>query len=132
MFSSEQVFKVSGEMDQLEMAIDFAINMYGPRKRVTYQITNDGKYCLGWNSDEEDGWKELPFDFNAHIVAEIVKQHLEKQDVENPYDWGYDGSSEKGFLMKAIDRVFSDEWRGIKKPFYGIVSIEPYYNYYAK
>ena len=131
MFSSEQIFEVNGTMDQLELAIKFAMDMNGYTKHISYQITNDGKYCLGWTIDEKNGWKELPFDFNAHIVAEIVKQHLEKQDVEDPYD-DWDGSSEKGFLMKVIDRVFSNEKNGIKKPFYGIVSIEPHYIYYAK
>ena len=130
MFSSEQVFEISGTMEQLQMAIKFAIDMYGIGKdRITYQITKDGKYCLGWN--DENGWNKFPFDFDSHIVAKIVEQHLEKQDCEDPYAWA-DGSSEKGFLMKAIPQLFSDRYNGIKSPFYGIVSIEPYMNYYAK
>ena len=131
MFSSEQIFNVSGDMEQLEMAIKFAVDMHGiARDKIKYQITKDGKYCLGWG-DEEDGWNKYPFDFDTHIVAEIVKQHLRKQDVEDPYD-GWDGSSELGFRMKAIDNVFSDEEDGIKSPFYGIVSIEAEYIYYGK
>lgn len=129
MFSSEQVFEVSGDMSQLEKTISFAIDMYGNRKKISYQITEDGKYCLGWHDDE--GWNEYPFDFDPHIVAEIVKQHLEKQDCEDPYDWA-DGSSDKGFLMKAIPQTFADTANGIKHPFYGIVSIEPFMNFYAK
>ena len=131
MFSSEQVFEVSGTMEQLQMTIKFAIDMYGIGKdRITYQITKDGKYCLGWGNDKK-GWNKYPFDFDVHIVSEIVKQHLEKQDCEDPHAWD-DGSSEKGFLMKAIPKLFSDEYEGIKSPFYGIVSIEPYMNFYAK
>ena len=116
MFSSEQIFDISGDMDQLEKAIKFAIDMHGIGKS-------------GISYDEE--WKKYPFDFDVHIVSEIVKQFLEKQDCEDPYAWA-DGSSEKGFLMKIIPEVFSDEKDGIKKPFYGIVSIEPYMNFYAK
>ena len=41
MFSSEQVLKISGKMDQLEMAIIFALNMYGQSKTISYQITED-------------------------------------------------------------------------------------------
>lgn len=131
MFSSEQVFEVSGTMEQLKMAIKFAIDMYEIGKdRITYQITKDGKYCLGWGGDKE-GWSKYPFDFDVHIVSEIVKQHLEKQGCEDPYAWA-DGSSKKGFLLKAIPGLFSDEYEGIKSPFYGIVSIEPYMNFYAK
>ena len=130
MFSSDQIFEVSGSMDQLEKAIKFAIDMHGIGKSgISYQITKNGKYCLGWGDEEE--WKKYPFDFDVHIVSEIVKQFLEKQDCEDPYAWA-DGSSEKGFLMKVIPEVFSDEKDGVKKPFYGIVSIEPYMNFYAK
>ena len=130
MFSSEQIFEVSGTMDQLEDAIKFAINMHGiGRSGISYQITKNGKYCLGWGDAE--GWKKYPFDFDAHIVSEIAKQFLEKQDCEDPYD-DYDGSTEKGFLMKVIPTVFSDEENGVRNPFYGIVSIEPYMNFYAK
>ena len=113
------------------MTLMFAMHMNGVPRNPSFQITEDGKYCIGWLSDEKKGWHPLPFDFDAHIMAEIVKQHLKKQDIEDPYeDW--DGSSEKGFLMKVIDRTFADEEDGIKNPFYGIVSIEPYYIYYAK
>ena len=130
MFSSDQIFFFFFSMDQLEKAIKFAIDMRGISKSgISYQITKNGKYCLGWGDEEE--WKKYPFDFDVHIVSEIVKQFLEKQDCEDPYAWA-DGSSEKGFLMKVIPEVFSDEKDGVKKPFYGIVSIEPYMNFYAK
>lgn len=132
MFSSEQIFEISGEMDQLEKTIKFAIDMHGIGKSgICYQITEDGKYCLGWGNEE--GWSKFPFDFDAHIVSEIVKQHLKKQEdkMEDPYSW-FDGSSELGFLMKVIPSTFADDWKGIKKPFFGIVSIEPFINFYAK
>lgn len=130
MFSSEQIFEVSGTMEQLEMTIKFAIDMYGiGNGRITYQITEDGKYCLGWG--DENGWNKFPFDFDSHIVAKIVEQHLTKQKCDDPYAWA-DGSTNKGFLMKAIFQSFSDEEDGIKNPFFGIVSIEPYMNFYAK
>ena len=129
MFSSDQVFEVSGDMSQLEETIRFAIDMYGNRKKISYQITEDGKYCLGWH--DEEGWKEYPFDFDPHIVAEIVKQHLEKQDCEDQYE-NWDGCTEMGFLMKVIPQTCADTENGIKHPFYGIVSIEPFMNFYAK
>ncbi len=70
MFSSEQIFEVSGSMDQLEMAIRFAIDMYGIGKSgICYQVTEDGKYCLGW--ENEEGWNKFPFDFDVHILSLI-------------------------------------------------------------
>lgn len=134
MFSSNQVCEISGDFNQLEIAIRFALNMYGfpnSPNDVSYQITEDGKYCLGWFCDEDKGWRRYDFDFDAHIVSEIIIQHLKKQNIEDPYEYA-DGSSYKGFLMKAIPSTFSDEFEGIKAPFYGIVSIEPYINYCAK
>lgn len=131
MFSSNQIFELSGDMDQLEPAIRFAVSMFCS-SCTSYQISKDGKYCLGWMAEEKDGWKPFAFDFDAHIVSEIVKQHLNKQDYgKNPYEW-CDGGTDEGFLMKVIDQTFSDEEDGIKHPFYGIVSIEPFWNYYAK
>lgn len=129
MFSSNQILQMSGEMSQLETVINFAMRMFGNRDKVTYQTTEDGKYCLGWYAT--DGWKEFPFDFDSSIVAKIIEQHLKKQEIEDPYEWA-DGSSEKGFLMKVIPQTFSNEEDGIKNPFYGIVSIEPFINFYAK
>lgn len=130
MFSSEQILKISGDMSQLEESIRFAIRMSGTNpKNITYQITSDGKYCIGWG--DKDGWEKYQFDFDAHIVSEIIKQHLNKTECENPYEYS-DGSSSKGFLMEAIYQSFADIDNGIKNPFYGIVSIVPYYNYYAK
>ena len=35
-------------------------------------------------------------------------------------------------VMKNIPETFSDEKNGIKRPFYGIVSFEPFTNFYSK
>lgn len=131
MFSTEQKFEVSGDMTQLEEAVKFAINMFDIGKsNICFQITDDGKYCLGWGMQE--GWTLFPFDFDAHIIAKIVEQHLSKQ-VYNEDDYAfYDGCTGDGFLMKVIPCTFADTYNGIKNPFYGIVSIEPFVNYYAK
>ena len=129
MFSSNQILEISGEFSQLEDTIRFVMKLYDNPKTVTYQITDDGKYCLGWNN--KDGWKEYPFDFDAHIISEIVKQHLKKNKKESEWDYA-DGSTDAGFLMKVIPNVFSSEKDSIKYPFYGIVSIEYFTNYYAK
>lgn len=131
MFSSEQKFEVSGDISQLEATIKFAIEIYGVGKsNICFQITEDGRFCLGWENAE--GWNKLPFDFDAHIVAEIVKQHLAKQEYDDSAYSYYDGAIERGFLMKVIPCNCGNYWNGIKEPFYGIVSIEPFVNFYAK
>ena len=133
MFSSNQIFEISGSLEQLEDAIRFALKHYGTpnEKGLFYQITEDGKYCLGLSCEEN--WKEFPFDFNPHIVSEIIEQHIEKimDNMTSDYEFA-DGGTSRGFLMKAIPETFSYEYQGIKKPFYGIVSIEPFENFYSK
>ena len=48
-----------------------------------------------------------------------------------PYEY-FDGGTNEGFLMKNIPETFSDEQDGIKNPFYGIISFEPFTNFYSK
>lgn len=137
MFSSNQVLEISGSFSELESALDFAINYSGYRSSfMCYQITEDGKFCIGWgNSDKKQpygNWKKFEFDYDSSIVSKIIIQFLEKHKYdENVYNW-LDGSINTGFLMKSIPETFSEEENGIKDPFYGIVSFEPFVNYYSK
>lgn len=133
MLSSNQVLEISGEFDQLENALRLAIRMADnvPKDRLSFQITKDGKYCIGWG-EKEPGWEKFQFDFDEHIVSEIIVQHLRKQP-EIDSEWDYcDGCTEEGFLMKAIPETFADEEDGIKNPFWGIVSFEPFTVFYSK
>lgn len=132
MLSSNQVLEISGEFDQLEQVLRLVIKMVNiTRDRLAFQITKDGKYCIGWG-EKEHGWEKFQFDFDEHIVSEIIIQHLKKlPEVETEWDW-YDGSTERGFLMKVIPETFADEENGIKNPFCGIVSFEPFTVFYSK
>ena len=137
-FSSNQVLKYSGplrDVEYLRNALEFALKTSGYLEvftgkpgRCTYQILDDGRYCIGWD-EVSDIWKEYPFDFDLDIISRIIAQHLEKQEVK--YDDG-DGSYEKGFLMRAISHSYYNEKDGIKRPFYGIVEFSPYACYYSK
>lgn len=139
MFTSNQVLELSGSLDQVQAAIEFAFNYSGYQKsftrkdspaKCTYQITDDGRYCLGWSYGSlEKGWNEFPFDFDVGIIALIVKQHLEKQKISYT---DYDGSHAKGFLMRAVEDSFSLEEPNIKSPFCGIVEFSPFTCFYAK
>ena len=144
MFSSNQVLEVSGSLEhreELESALEFALNFSGHSKmmkkeeidrgcKLLYQITKDGKYCIGWGfKDVPEGWFEYPFRFDIDIVSKIIHQHLESFPIENGI---WDGSHEKGFIMKIIDKFANTEKAGIKSPFYGIVYFEPYTCFYSK
>ena len=141
MFSSNQILEISGSMDQLSTALQFALDYSDharamtPKERergckLVYQIADDGKYCIGWAfKDTRKGWQEYPFDFDVYIVAGIIAQHLHKMETpDNGFEWA-DGSNSEGFLMKVID---DDENGNIKNPFYGIVSFEKFGCFYAK
>lgn len=139
MFSSNQVFEISGSMDQLPIALQFALDYSDharamtPREiergcKLVYQIAKDGKYCIGWAfKNIQEGWQEYPFDFDVEIVARIIAQYLGKLETPNSgYEWA-DGGDAEGFLMKVIS---CDD--NIKNSFYGIVSFEKFNCFYAK
>lgn len=131
MFSSNQVLSVSGSFKQLEDSIEFAFKLYTSNtdgKEVYYQITEDGRYCIGWS--DGNGWEKFPFKYDASIMAKIIEQHI--NSVGKVEYGGYDGTYRLGFKMDIIESTFADEDNGIKKPFYGIVSFEPFTNFYAK
>ena len=143
MFSSNQILKISGcleHSDDLYNALEFALKATGDLTRFShetkadvkcvYQITDDGKYCIGKSYGEpEEGWEEFPFDFDLNIISQIITKHLSKQEIK---DGGCDGSYEKGFIMTAIEMSFADEKDGIKDPYYGIVKFEPFTCFYHK
>ena len=141
MFSSNQIFQVSGDMLHLESALQFALE-YSDNLRclnkeerdrgckLVYQITDKGKYCIGWGFKEvPGGWQEFDFDIDVKSLSNIIAMHLSKLNVvDNGYGEGYESN---GFLMKSIMEIFGD-YGDIKNAFYGIVSFEPYLNFYAK
>ena len=147
MFSSNQVLEMSGDLDQIKSALQFALDYAGESKnmteeeykrgcRLTYQISKDKKkYCIGWAflDNEFDklprGWNEYPFRFSIDIVTPIIKQHLEQFSKET---CDLDGSFEKGFLMKVIPEGLPYDDDSIEEEFYGIVSFEPFTCYYSK
>lgn len=138
MFSSNQIFEVSGSMEQMKITLDFALKMSGAidlftRKenpiKCIYQITEDGRYCIGVGYYEKEGWNEYPFDFDTNIIAQIIAQHLNKQSI--PYN-NMDGTSKKGFLMKSVPKSYADEKNGIKNPSFALFEFSIFETYYAK
>lgn len=146
MFSSNQVLKISGKLNNVEKVLKFALEYSGNIKDLeksekergcllVYQITNKGYYCIGWGfKDVPKGWSVYPFDFEIDIVSKLIIQQLNKLDYnDGKYDC-YDGSIEHGFLMSSIEGMHYEylEEKGIINPSYGIVIFEPFINYYAK
>ena len=129
--SSNQIFEISGDFSQLRQALDFAINYSEEyENELCFQITDDGKFCIGWGNQE--GWEKFQFGYDLEIVSKIIIKHLENQKYErSPYD-NFDGTTNEGFLMKVIPELFSDEYEGIKNPFYGIVSFQTFTNFHSK
>ena len=143
-FSSNQILEVSGNLThsgEIEMALEFALKYSGEYKnmqkdeiergcKLVYQITEDGKYCIGWAYKEVPrGWQEYPFKFTVKKVGKIIREHLKKFKVDE-VDW--DGSNAPGFLMKCIHDNMASEYKNIIKPFYCIVYFEPFNCFYAK
>lgn len=133
MFSSNQKLEISGTYNQLKSALKFALKLEGTDfDDLCYQTTEDGKFCIGRLSGNglASGWKRFQFDFDTEIVSKIIIQFLSKQKQKDMI--GFDGSTEKGFVMRAIPETFSDYENGIQNPFYGIVSFKAFTCFYSK
>lgn len=142
MFSSNQILEISGCLNhdgELYNALEFALKASGdlscfmrtnnPAKCV-YQITDDGRYCIGWAfNGVKEGWNEFQFDFDLYIISQIIAKHLGKQEIVRDI---WDGSYDKGFVMKTISESMSSEYNGVKNPFFGIVEFSPYTCFYSK
>ena len=141
MFSSNQVLQISGELkeDILTNAIDYAMQYSDYKESFlsddsniipSFRIFND-KYYIGYtfkkDNDRNDPWQKYPFDYDSAIISKIVIQYLEKLDSYN-MNLGLDGSSYKGFLLRAIN----DQSACFHKSYRAIISIEPFVQYYAK
>ena len=141
MFSSNQVLEISGCLShegELENALKFGMIFSGEIEYLTrqkdpakliYQIAGN-KYCIGTcYSKIPNGWEAYSFDFDVDIVSRIIIQFLNKFEKLTDF---WDGSYEKGFLMKCIPECLGDELNGIKEPFYGLLSFEPFTCFYSK
>ena len=61
--SSNQVFEISGRFQQLELVLRFVLNYANiSEKRLVFQTTKDGKFCIGWgdsNGFPFKGWENF-------------------------------------------------------------------------
>ena len=144
MFSSNQILEVSGNLShshELESALEFALKYSEHDKdlsqeefdrgcKLVYQITEDGKYCIGWGFETvPNGWFEYPFKFDIASVSTIIRLHLETCIVKIDI---WPGTYNKGFIMKSPGTCMALEKDGIIEPFYCIVYFEPFTCFYAK
>lgn len=142
MFSSNQVFKISGDMNQLQTVLKFAFKMNGEDEHISqseydrgykiiYQISDDEmSYCIGHCFGEiPKGWQEYPFRFDYEICSRIIAQFLESFDIQEDC---WDGSYEKGFIAENIEQSFADKEDGIVKPFYGTIRFRAFTTFYSK
>ena len=143
MFHSNQVLEISGcleHRDELKNALEFVLNTSGELQRFTrtenpakcvYQITDNGKFCIGWSSSNliKTGWHEFPFTFDIDVISSIICKHLDSQEIHR---CGADGSYRKGFIMRVIPETLDSVQNYIKNPFYGIVEFSPFTCFYSK
>ena len=136
MFSSNQVLSVSGELDikYIKHCLVFALQLanydyHSPKSTCTWQITDDGRYCIGWASGQiPKGWNAYDFEFDIDKISEIILKHMKSVD---PYR-ADNCAACSGFVMDIIPETLAEEYNGIVKPFYGLVSFRPYLCEYSK
>ena len=143
MFSSNQEFKVSCTDEQLKDVLNLVFQMKDSNCDYCYQILEDGTFALGaiYGSNPAKGWLEFPYKKpSINLLVETIKQCIKDNRLKNSeykkeyneYDFYCDGSTELGYLVETIPEIFSNEWQGIKSPFYGIVKIRPFCVFYSK
>lgn len=136
MFSSNQVLSVSGELDikYIKHCLSFALHLanydyHSPKSTCTWQITEDGRYCIGWASVHiPNGWNSYEFEFDINKISEIIYNHMQAID---PYK-ANNCAACSGFVMDVIPETLAEQENGIIKPFYGIVCFRPYLCAYSK
>lgn len=136
MFSSNQLLSVSGELDikYIKHCLSFALQLAGydynsQTSICTWQITDDGQYCIGWASGSiPNGWSPYDFEFDVDKISEIIYNHMSTVD---PYK-ANNCAACSGFVMDVIPETLAEQENGIVKPFYGIVYFRPYLCTYSK
>lgn len=143
MFSSNQVLLLSGPLDgpDLEQALAFALEFsdqlagFGTESAKScpvYQITADGKFCIGWRlkSRTLPHWADFPVPYTAKQIAGRIRDHL--RPMYSGPQYTSCGVWKSGFLMSVISESMASESQGVKNPFYGIVSFEVFPVFYSK
>ena len=136
MFSSNQVLSVSGELDikYIKHCLSFVLQLAGydynnSTSICTWQITEDGRYCIGWASGSiPNGWNAYDFAFDIDKISEIIYNHMSTVD---PYK-ANNCATCSGFVMNIIPETLAEQENGIVKPFYGLISFMPYLCVYSK
>lgn len=131
MYSSNQILQITGNLEhakELLQALQFALEKSGFAVEC-YQITDDGKYVLGWGQYEPEAWTAYPVPPSIDELSKLIRNHLEGQIV---VEGELDGDYHEGFLIKAVDRHIGMGSDGVKEPAYGIISIEPFTCFYSK
>lgn len=136
MFASNQEFKISGEFEDLSMALKFALELSNVEGiclrekrpcKVCFQIFKNNEFCIGKYLDKKyDGWNDFSFDYDVELLALSIIQFLKKQEVET---FDGDGTDSKGFLLENISYKDSDN---IKNHWVGDIKFSVFNNYYAK
>lgn len=147
MYSSNQVLEISGDLEckgDFEEALEYCIkksDWYDAFTRTedplkpAYQVLENGAYCIGILPEKgynrEGGWKEFGFNWDAGIVAAIIKQHLMSRRFSSEIYWAGDGTTVKGYKIKVMNNE-PEYTSGIKDGDYGILMVEAFSCYYAK
>ena len=143
MFSTNQIFKITGPVEKIEDTLKFAFVIEGQDKHISksekergcktvYQISEDGKYfCIGWGFEEiPPGWKPFDPDFTYKRAASAIENFLKQFEGLGDHDIYKDSISEVGFLAENIEDT--DGYGNIENPYHGIVKFSRYSVIYAR
>ena len=142
MFSSNQVFQLSGRLNEEEIkrALEFILKIADHTTDIkgkptgceyVFQLADgSGDFCIGYDyGSHNENWHRFQFGYDVDVVSKVIKNHLSKLYFPTTWD-GADGSTEKGFLATVMSGSYAPEEEGIKDPHYGIVRFAPFTCFY--
>lgn len=122
MFSSNQVIKISGELNPTAIAnvLKFIKSAYN-EKWNCFKIAEDGTFILGniYDLDKED-WEKFQFEYDDQTLGMIICNHLRGLKYhDDGWDF-FDGSTYEGFICEDIEMTWAT------------IQFKPFTTFYAK
>lgn len=129
MFTNNQILNISGTVDKLAFAVDFAMHMAGRMNDIAWQ-TAGNMFVLGHTGGRKvEGWTQYNHSTSTKKIAKDILVFLREHRGDHPLGREGDIYWEEGFLMSIPDDN-GEKCRKIMNPEYALVVFEPYDCYY--
>lgn len=128
MFTTNQIMNISGTLDKLAPAIDFALRMSGHANDIAWQVSGN-TFVIGYTAGRQtEGWNQYNHGTSTKKIAKDICRFLKEQELKPLPQHDKDTYWDRGFLMTLVDD--SGEKPPVTNGEYALVRFEPYDCYY--